>query len=775
MKKADFFHNIGGVNLTDSPFAVHDNQAMGGYNYDLLRTGAISKRRGHSIINNPANTNLYTLGMDIHNPSIGDKALLRAADLTLQTLNTTTGVGSTISEDTQVSNTSFFAPGSTQPVVFSNFNTPNANETWFAGGGATTVDGYITYQTNGVYQWTVVGQFVLNNIITFTINGTNYSVNFDTDQATTLRNIANKMNTNASVGSAFSNGVDYITLTSKEGAALSIINNTVTGGFSQPTVSVTTIVTPSGSGVTLQHVTKNGVPAPTGSFTVLESGTGAGGTFLSIGYYTYAVIKRKASTKASSNASLDVLAHVTDVTQVVNLFLPVETDTTKYDEYAIYRSAVTTSATLQESFTTGDLIAVIPITQSLYVDTGSFLATSQNVPRAGNTVLDNSTLPDKTYNFVTTFKRRLIVAQGSTFYLSDLDKPESWPVNNFIDIPTGGPITGLSVIGYNAYFSGNTDEFLVIFKERELWMLSGDGPDTWVLKFVDAVGCMHQRLAVHANGYIAWVSDRGIYLWAGSGKPTYTSRLIESLFSIDGDIKKNRLQLGWGVFYRKQNQIIWVLSHRTLGDQSFAIKLDVRLTLPVASEELDQKVIDGVFSQDSNQPLYAGVPFVPFDDPEERLFSGDISGNIYKMYFTAGDSNGTINFSYLTKQFDMQTPAVSKRYYKVIAYVDILGSWDLNLDYYTEYRAYPLEKSSLPLTMLPKNTVLPALWDVAIWDVAFWDAYKAQIRPITFNLGALQGNNEGDALQLNFYNNNNNEPVILHGFSVLYDEITVRK
>lgn len=763
------------MNLTDSPFAVQDNQAMGGYNYDLLRTGAISKRRGHSIINSPSSTQLYTLGMDIHNPASGDKTLLRAADLTLQTINTTNGTGVTVSEDTAAPNTSFFASGSTQPVVFANFNTPNADLTWFAGGGASSLYAYDTYFTNGVYNWQISANFVTGNIVTFTINSTSYTVNFDTDTATTLRNIATKMSTNANVGSAFSNGTDTITLNSKQGAALNIINNLVTGGSSQPTISVTTTVAASGAGVTLSKVTQNGVPAPVGSFNTLVSGTGAGGTFLTTGYYTYAIVRRKASTKALSNASLDVIANVTNVTQVVTLTLPVEVDTTKYDEYAIYRSAVSTGSTLQEGFTTGDLIAIVPITDTTYIDNGSFLATAQNVARAGNTVLDNSTLPPKTYNFVTTFKRRLITAQDSTFYISDIDKPESWPVNNFINIPTGGAITGLSVVGYNAYFSGNTDEFLIIFKERELWMLSGDGPDSWVLKFVDAVGCQHQRLAVHANGYVAWISDRGVYIWAGSGKPTYTSRLVESLFSIDGDLRKNKLQLGFGVFYRKQNQIVWFLSHRVLGDQAFALKLDIRLTLPVASEELDQKVIDGVFSQDSQAAIYGGVAYVPNDDPEERLFAGDISGNIYKMYFTGADSNGTINFSYLTKQFDMQTPTVAKRYYKVIAYVDVLGSWNLNLDYYTDYRVYDLEKSTLSRTTLPANTVLPALWDVAVWDVAFWDAYKAQVVPIVFNLGAIQGNNQGDSLQLNFYNNNNNEPIILHGFSVLYDEITVIK
>ncbi len=77
--QADFFNNVGGLNLTDSVFAVKDEQATGGSNYDYAQTGGIKKRRGHEKENSVAFSPLKSVGLGFYNPVSGTKSILRAA------------------------------------------------------------------------------------------------------------------------------------------------------------------------------------------------------------------------------------------------------------------------------------------------------------------------------------------------------------------------------------------------------------------------------------------------------------------------------------------------------------------------------------------------------------------------------------------------------------------------------------------------------------------------------------------------------------------------
>lgn len=512
--------------------------------------------------------------------------------------------------------------------------------------------------------------------------------------------------------------------------------------------------------------THNGVIPPAGTFSGIVN-TSAGGTFAAPGLYWYGLAYRKGSTFVTSNVALDTSVTTVNASDTVTLSWTLTgLDTTRIDQIYIYRSGLSGVT----GFTTGDIIAQLPSTSITYTDTGNSVSSAQNVPRANNLLLDNSVLPAGTFNTLATFKRRLVTSTGSTLYLSELNKPESWPTSNVITIPSGGDIKGLAIISFSTDLSN--DEYLAVFKERELWIITGSSIADYSLKFVDSVGTATQSLIVGGSGYLSWIDYMGIYLWDGAGKPMYISKPIENLFDKDGDLDKANLNLGVGVYSRKQHEIIWFLSHKIYGVQKFAIKMDLRLTLPNVKTGIEGRVFDGCFLYDvSSIALYAALSYIPTSAADEVILLGDASGFVYRGYNVYADGGAAYSMTYATKFLDCGNPNRIKRFMAVIVWVDQVGSWPLYMDYWTGYRSENSIKSTLdePITTTAQNA--SALWDIAYWDVASWDDYTSRSVPIIFYINPDTNNNqEGPCIRLQFRQDSVNSPVAISGFSVLYNE-----
>jgi hypothetical protein len=530
-------------------------------------------------------------------------------------------------------------------------------------------------------------------------------------------------------------------------------------------------------------LTLNGSSSPTGSISGTPSG--ADGS-LPAGTYYYAVALRKASTQAISNAALDVSVTVGATNHVtISLSSLTSLDTTKYDRIYIYRSAISGVS----GFTIGDLAGTVASNATSFTDTGAVQGTAQAVPRSGSASLDNSVLPAGNYKTITTWKRRLVTAQASTVYISDLNKPESWPAANPITIPSGGDIRALGIISFSTPTTTSNDEFLVIFKERECWVITGSAVGDFALKFIDYVGCVSQSLLVLANGFLGWIDYRGVYLWDGSYKPIYVSRPIEADFKPTGDIDLSNLTLGWGTFYKKQNEIIWVISSSMWGVQKLALKLDVRLTYPQISEALAGRIMEGVFIKDKlSSPLYAGFAALP--NSQEALYAGDDLGNTYSLYsnINANITNSptywdqatfdssvwdyqyaiesAIPFKYRTKTLDFGSIGTTKRFHKIIAWCKDSSTANLSVNYWLGYKldTDKMATQSQPIALFTTN----AYWDQSYWDQAQWDLALANYNPVVFNLTNSTIGVEGNALTLEFSQNDLNSPVIIAGFSVIY-------
>lgn len=581
-------------------------------------------------------------------------------------------------------------------------------------------------------------------------------------------------------------GTKIQTFTPDTGAISNIAEDTLAAGTdflssssTQPVVSAPFNTTDGGTqlwlagggmnsiyGYTGTNITSNGTPIPTGSVTPTVN-TAAGGSFASSGTYKYAVAFRKLGTQTISNAALDFSATLANTTDTVTVPLTglSNTDSTKYDKIYLYRSAVSGST----SFTTGDLVAIIASSATTYTDTGTSTTSSTNVPRAGNSTLDNSVLPSGTVKYITVFKRRLVALIGSTLYVSDLNKPESWPTANRIVIPSGGPGTALGVIGTPSEFSTGADEYLCAWKEDELWVLTGSSASDWALLFVDKTGCLGQSMVVPFNGLVAWLAFNGIYVWSGKGKPTRISRPIQAMFGADGDLDKTVLYKAVGKHYKKANQVVWRVSHRIKGEQKLSIKLDTRLMAKALgqSSEFQNPEVDGVFILDfDGNAYYAMTSYVPMNG-EEDLLVGDDAGYVYKAYGAAATA---VSFDYETRPLDMGLPQNNKKFLRVLVFVEKLTPNDLSLFYWVDHRVRSEYKSVVKASLAPAKGTQPALWDVALWDQAYWDDYTPDISPIEFQLHATENNAEGSCIKLRFEQTEASAPVRIHGFAVEWED-----
>lgn len=653
--------NIGGVDISSSPISIPDDNATGqSWNFEYAKTGAITKVLGAKQLNSSPDTQLQTWGLGVHhNVSTDARTVVRAAGTKIQTVNTSTGVCTNQTDDTQSAGSNFLSSSTSQPVVFSPFNTlVGGTQLWMTGGGLSSPVAY-----------------------------------------------------------------------------------------------------------TGSQLTTNGVAVPAGNITPTVNAH-AGGSWAAAGKYYYAIQFRKRSTQVFSNLALDVLATTvnTDDTVTIPLTSVSNIDTTLYDQIWIWRSSLNGVS----GFTTGSIIAKLASTVTTYTDTGSSIADAQNCARSGNSVLDNSQLSSGTYNYCTAFKRRLVVAANSTIYLSDLNKPESWPTANSITIPTGGPITALAVIGVPSEYTTGADEYLVIFKERELWILVGTGPSDWDLKQVDRTGTSGQSLVVPFNGFLSWIGFNGAFIWDGKGRPSRVSRPIYALFAEDGDLDLSKLNQGYGCYYEQKNQVIWRLSHRVKGTNQFTIKIDVRNTNEGAGLNLQNPEMNGVFIFDYDSNKYYGLTSLRLTNSSEMVLAGDNSGNIFQLY---NSSSMTVSFDYETKPFDMGKPEVLKRFKRVLVWIEKLTPNDLVMYYWADYRSRDEYRSAVKVSMAPTKGTQPSLWDIALWDQASWDDYIPDISPIEYNLHSYENNAEGVSLKLRFEQLEASAPVRIHSIGIEWEPV----
>ena len=761
----DIFDLAGGLNTADSPFTTQPNEATGGFNYDFQVPGAVKKRGGHLRLNSTVDSQLKTIGFGLWDKPGSTRVPVRAAGTKLQNFDPSSYAFTSLYEDTARTTVgtctiTIAAPG---VVTYTAHGLVATDPVQFTTSGAlpTGLTASTTY-----YVKTVL------TADTFTVAATAGGAAITTSGSQSGTHTLYKFTT------AFLNSA------STQPVVFNMFNNASAGVLWGAGGGASDIY----GAVSATQVTANGVAAPTtSSFTA----TPAAGGSLTAGTYRYTLVYRKTSTQALSNAltATECSGTTSGGDLTLNLAWTLSnSDATRYDKIYIYRSSVGGAA----GFTAGTLVAIVPIGDVSYSDTNNTsavgYAASQNVPRADSTILDNSELPSGTYTCIATMKRRLVTAKNSTVYFSDINKSESWPTYQTITIPSGGAITSLGVISIASAGTAEIDEVLVIFKQSECWIITGDGIldaddiPNWTLKFLSNTGSPGQASVVSSEGYLFWVSYRGIYMWSGTGKPVRLSRKIWDLFQASGDIDKSKLQYCFGFYSQQRNEVVWVFSSSTYGEQYLALRLDLAHTVSMSSNGVSEtKDMDGVFCADLlNDQFYGGMAFLAADtSTTETVYFGDDAGYVYRGFYGLADSSGTgaINYQFITPNFHFGTPNLAKRYHKVVVWVLDNGVYDLYLDYWMNYRSASADANTamVEVNSSSGDTSSAGVWGVGQWGVATWGASASQVRPLTFNLSPGTNGCEGDSIKLRFRELSSNRAPVIYGYSIYYSEIATRK
>lgn len=111
---------------------------------------------------------------------------------------------------------------------------------------------------------------------------------------------------------------------------------------------------------------------------------------------------------------------------------------------------------------------------------------------------------------------------ASTFYFSDVGIPESVQPENNIEVRTND---GDIITGHYPYGGG-----LVIFKKKSFHYLTGDNPETYLLKEVsNQYGCLSNRAVIAFQDVLWFLDDKGIVEWNGANI-SIVSDAIEPIF-----------------------------------------------------------------------------------------------------------------------------------------------------------------------------------------------------------------------------------------------------
>lgn len=113
------------------------------------------------------------------------------------------------------------------------------------------------------------------------------------------------------------------------------------------------------------------------------------------------------------------------------------------------------------------------------------------------------------------------LANPNRLYFSEVLNFDSWPVLNFIDV---SPNDGDWITGLMPY-----DDYLIIAKNRSIWLLMGTGPsDFEVRRIHDGVGCVAPRSLTKMAQSFVFASSEGYYMSDLSQEVLLSERLKET-------------------------------------------------------------------------------------------------------------------------------------------------------------------------------------------------------------------------------------------------------
>lgn len=248
-----------------------------------------------------------------------------------------------------------------------------------------------------------------------------------------------------------------------------------------------------------------GIVAPTVAPTPTEAGAGSipGGTYS----YRYSYYNHRTGTESAPSPAAEVSFAGTKQVQIV--FTPSL-------DFQAYRTRIYRRLNTIEN--TWYMVA-----ETANVDT--YIDNLALADRTSSSEINVAPSVPPTSNIICYHRRRLWYASGNNVIWSEVDQPERVYVNEN-SRTCGGPNDGDPV---TALFS--TFTYLIVWKGRSMYVVSGDLPETFsVSRVSDTIGCCARDSVVEINGVLYWASRHGIYRMGEDLNPQLVSDAVYPFF-----------------------------------------------------------------------------------------------------------------------------------------------------------------------------------------------------------------------------------------------------
>jgi hypothetical protein len=321
---------------------------------------------------------------------------------------------------------------------------------------------------------------------------------------------------------------------------------------------------------------------------------------------------------------------------------------------------------------------------------------------------------------------------------SDINNPDSWPANNYIDVEPddGDGIT--TVIAYQAS--------LYIFKKRSIHQLiiTGlDGADAFIIRPVArGIGAYAKNsVKVIDNVGIVFLGQNGIYLYDGSILELISDQIQRQVDTFT----RTRYQYCVGEVYRTRNQYWLAYTPSTTNTQ--LVVYDYILKAWTVYSGMEVNAIGA--GEDSTGKAV--------------ILTGSNAGNVHRQDVAGENDNPdgvetAISASYTTQDLHFGTPELDKSFRYLYALsvlnssttITIQTAYNLATDFVDSYSFSLAEAAG------------GAIWDNAIWDTATWPTIESQIFRRTLD-------RTGRTIRIKFSNAGMDQIMDVLGWAVIYE------
>lgn len=414
-----------------------------------------------------------------------------------------------------------------------------------------------------------------------------------------------------------------------------------------------------------------------------------------------------------------------------------------------YNNSGTWTEIGSDAFTTGLDAWFTQAGDKMYISNGTDNIHSYD----GTTLTDlgNTTYPNgkysawwKNYLFVcgdgvlngTIYKNRV--------WFSDLGNPDTFTTGtNYFDVgkSDGQAITGIAPLG----------EFLVIFKRKSIYILSGSNPDAWILsasvnnlsQIANGIGCVSAKSIVQVGNDLWFMSDDGVRSIRRNEQGS-----IPLMGLVSGNINATI------------EDINWTYAHRIAGAY---IDNKVYMAIPTGTSTTNDIVMVANTKIQLDKPTNPH-PWFKYTGWEPYCWNIHLGGSTPEIHY--GDSNTTnviqaettnsdinsadgIDFDVKGIMVDLQA-AEMKKTIRFIKY-GASGSGNYNLNLYTslEGNTWDLREE---LNMQQGNT-----WNNAVWKTDKWNFVEEIKQKTALKLGTPQ-------VMIRFRNTGNDQPITLYPY-----------